>query len=213
MEALKLHDPLPAFALASLLLIPGCGSSGVGETSNIEIRALNMELAELAQRRNCAFLDTYSIMLGTNGRPFRFFYEADGEHLAAPGYRRWADSLLVPHIKATKRICAAMVGDSITRRVSVVKLSDGSEGSWDDLLGIKAYNLGVDGETSADVLARLDGVVQPDADCYFLMVGNNDLHAGIPIEEIIANVDLIIQTLIARSGKPVIVQAVMPLFQ
>jgi len=211
MEPLKLHDPLPALALCCLLLIPGCGESAVGETSNIEIRALNMALATLAQQRNCAYLDTYSIMLGSNGKPFRFFYESDGEHLAAPGYRRWADSLLVPHIKATKRTCAAMVGDSITRRVAVVKLVDGSDAAWDDLLGIKAYNLGVDGETSAEVISRLDSIVQDDADCYFLMIGNNDLHAGVPIAEIITHVDAIIQTLVAKSRKPVIVQAVMPL--
>jgi lysophospholipase L1-like esterase len=170
-----------------------------------------MSLATLAQKRNCPYLDTYSIMLGSNGKPFRFFYQPDGEHLAAPGYRRWADSLLVPYITATSRKCAAMVGDSITRRVNVVPMSDGSEGTWDDLLGIKAYNLGVDGETTQDVINRLDSVIQPDADCYFVMIGNNDLHAGIPIQEITANVDFIIQTL-AHTGKPVIVQAVMPLF-
>lgn len=203
---------LPASGLACLLLLPGCGGGGAGDTSNIEIRALNMGLATLAQKRNCAYLDTYSIMLGSNGKPFRFFYEPDGEHLAEPGYRRWADALLAPHIKATGRTCAAMVGDSITRRVATVKLGDGADATWDDLLGVKAYNLGVDGETSADVLRRLDALVQPDADCYFVMVGNNDLHAGIAIEAVLQTTDTLVQALAARTGKPVVIQAVMPLF-
>ena len=189
----------------------GCNGASTGDTSNIEIRALNMSLATLAQKRNCAYLDTYTIMLGTNGKPFRFFFQPDGEHLAEPGYRRWADSLLVPYITATTRKCAVMVGDSITRRVFAVKQPGGGDGTWDYLLGVKAYNAGVDGETSQDVMNRLSTVVQSDADCYFVMIGNNDLHAGISIQDITANVDVIIQTL-ARTGKPVIVQAVMPLF-
>jgi lysophospholipase L1-like esterase len=106
-----------------------------------------------------------------------------------------------------------MVGDSITRRTNVALVQNGTkEATWDDLLGIKAYNMGVDGETSADVLKRLDTLVHPDIDCYFLMIGNNDLHAGIPIPEIVANVATIVQYLQSQTGKPVVIQAVMPLF-
>ena len=196
----------------ALTLMTHCGSGPVGETSNIEIRALNMALADKAQQLHLTYLDTYSILLTKQGDPLVFFYMPDGEHLSELGYLRWVDARLAPYIKANGVTCAGMVGDSITRRTYVALVQNGTkEATWDDLLGIKAYNMGVDGETSADVIKRLDTLVQPDIDCYFLMIGNNDLHAGVPIPQIVANVETIVQYLKKTSGKPVVIQAVMPL--
>jgi lysophospholipase L1-like esterase len=196
----------------ALALLTGCGHGPVGETSNIEIRALNMALATKAQQLKLTYLDTYSILLAENGRPLVFFYMPDGEHLSELGYLRWVDARLAPYIKLNTVTCAGMVGDSITRRTYVALVQKGTkEATWNDLLGIKAYNMGVDGETSADVIRRLDTLVQPDIDCYFLMIGNNDLHAGTPIAEIVANVETIVSFLKSQSGKPVVIQAVMPL--
>ncbi len=189
-----------------------CGTGPTGETSNIEIRALNMALANKAQQLHLTYLDTYSILVASDGKPLIFFYMPDGEHLSELGYLRWVDARLAPYIKANGVTCAGMVGDSITRRTYVVLVQNGPrEATWEDLLGIKTYNMGVDGETSGDVIQRLDSLVQPDIDCYFLMIGNNDLHAGIPISQIVANVETIVQYLTAKSGKPVVIQAVMPL--
>jgi lysophospholipase L1-like esterase len=190
-----------------------CGKGPVGETSNIEIRALNMALATKAQQLQLTYLDTYSILVTKQGDPLVFFFMPDGEHLSELGYLRWVDARLAPYIKANAVTCAGMIGDSITRRTYVVLVQNGTkEATWDDLLGIKAYNMGVDGETSADVIKRLDTIVQPDIDCYFLMIGNNDLHAGTPIPQIVANVETIVKYLKNTSGKPVVIQAVMPLF-
>ncbi len=198
--------------LGALLLL-GCGAGPVGETSNIEIRALNMALATKAQQLQLTYLDTYSILVTKTGEPLVFFYMPDGEHLSELGYLRWADARLVPYIKANGVTCAGMVGDSITHRTYVVMVNNGTTpATWSDLLGIKAYDMGVDGETSADVIKRLDTLLQPDIDCYFLMIGNNDLHQGIPIPQIVANVETIAQYLKNTSGKPVVIQAVMPLF-
>ncbi len=193
-------------------LLIGCGKGPVGETSNIEIRALNMALATKAQELKLPYLNTYSILQSNDGKPLVFFFMPDGEHLSELGYLRWVDARLAPYIKANSVTCAGMVGDSITRRTYVVLVQNGTkEATWDDLLGIKAYNMGVDGDTSADVLKRLDSLIQPNIDCYFLMIGNNDLHAAIPIPQIIANVQTIAQFLQSTSGKPVVIQAVMPL--
>jgi lysophospholipase L1-like esterase len=199
------------WTLGAALLV-SCGKGPVGETSNIEIRALNMALAQKATELNLTYLDTYSILVTKTGDPLVFFYMPDGEHLSELGYLRWADARLVPYIKANAVTCAGMVGDSITRRTYVVMVDNGTrQGTWDDLLGIKAYNEGVDGETSADVINRLSTVIQPDIDCYFLMIGNNDLHEGVPIPQIVANVETIVTYLKNTSGKPVVIQAVMPL--
>ena len=195
-----------------LTLATHCGSGPVGETSNIEIRALNAALANKAQQLKLTYLDTYSILLANNGEPLVFFYMPDGEHLSELGYLKWVDARLAPYIKANSVTCAGMVGDSITRRTYVALVQNGTkEATWDDLLGIKAYNMGVDGETSADVIKRLDTLIQPDIGCYFLMIGNNDLHAGTPIPQIVANVETIVHYLKNTSGKPVVIQAVMPL--
>lgn len=193
-------------------LLMSCTKGSVGETSNIEIRALNMALANKAQQLKLTYLDTYSILLGSDGKPLSFFFLPDGEHLSELGYLRWVDAALSLYIKDRTVTSAGMVGDSITRRTYVVLVQNGTkEATWDDLLGIKAYNMGVDGETSGDVLQRLDSLIQPDIDCYFLMIGNNDLHAGVPIEQIVANVETIVRFLKSQSGKPVVIQAVMPL--
>jgi lysophospholipase L1-like esterase len=220
---MKPFTPFPSVSLVRLCSLLGsisvaislsCGSGLTGDTNNIEIRALNVALAENAPGWNVQYLDTYSILLGQNGKPVIFFFEPDGEHLSEQGYLRWSNAVLIPYIKAKGVTCAGMVGDSITRRTYVVLVDNGTRAAtWDDLLGIKAYNEGVDGETSQDVINRLDSVIQPDIDCYFLMIGNNDLHAGIRIEQIIANVETIVRTIQARTGKPVVVQAVMPLLQ
>ena len=196
----------------TIALMTSCVKGPVGETSNIEIRALNMALANKAQQLHLTYLDTYAILVTKLGDPLVFFYMPDGEHLSELGYLRWVDARLAPYIKVNAVTCAGMVGDSITRRTGAVLVQNGTrEATWEDLLGIKAYNLGVDGDTSADVIKRLDTLVQPDIDCYFLMIGNNDLHAGIPIPQIVANVETIVQYLKDTSGKPVVIQAVMPL--
>ncbi len=204
---------LPVLAAWSVLSL-GCAGVPQGEITNVQVQDLNAALAELARKDDCAFLDTYSILLGSDGKPQPSFYEGDGEHLSDLGYLRWSGSILTPYLRAHQVGCAGMVGDSITRRVNVVKVNQGTEdATWSDLLGIKAYNQGVDGETSEDVLRRVDSLVQPDVDCYFLMIGNNDLHGGIPLPETLTNVEAIVHFLSTRSGKPVVIQAVMPVVE
>jgi lysophospholipase L1-like esterase len=200
------------FLPLGVLILSGCSGGVMNDTSNIEIRALNMALANKAEELKLTYLDTYSILLANTGKPLVFFYQPDGEHLSELGYLRWADASLIPYIKFNKINCAGMVGDSITRRVSAVQMRNPiRDATWSDLLAIKAYNMGVDGETSGDVLRRLDQLIQPDIDCYFLMIGNNDLHAAVPISQVIANVETIVHYLQTQSGKPVVIQAVMPL--
>ena len=190
-----------------------CTRTYDGHLSNIQVRALNMALADKATQLKDTYLDTYSILVGSDGKPLVFFYMPDGEHLSELGYLRWVDARLASYIKGNAVTCAGMVGDSITNRTYVAMVQNGTKpATWDDLLGIKAYNMGVDGETSGDVIKRLDTLIHPDVDCYFLMIGNNDLHAGMPIPEIVANVEIIVNYLHSMSGKPVVIQAVMPVY-
>lgn len=71
-------------------------------------------------------------------------------------------------------------------------------------------NRGVGGETSGQVLARLDTAINAPLGV-FLLIGTNDLTAVIPEDEVAANVRAILDGIERRApGTPVWVQSVMP---
>jgi lysophospholipase L1-like esterase len=93
-----------------------------------------------------------------------------------------------------------MLGDSITEF-----------GSWDEWFpDVPIINRGIGGETSGQVLARLDTAIdQPLA--VFLLIGTNDLSYGIPQREIVHNVEALLAEIERRTaGTLVVVQSVMP---
>lgn len=57
----------------------------------------------------------------------------------------------------------------------------------------RVINAGVSGDTSADVLRRLDGALHPDARVLILAVGANDGLQGIPVAQIRSNLSTIIE--------------------
>jgi acyl-CoA thioesterase-1 len=66
----------------------------------------------------------------------------------------------------------------------------------DDVLvgaGWTAYNLGVSGQTTAEMLARFDREVPDDAGAIIIAGGLNDVFAGIPRAEIIDNIEAMVQ--------------------
>jgi len=92
-----------------------------------------------------------------------------------------------------------MLGDSLIMR-----------GDWSLLLPeFSIANHGVDGNTSTDILKRLDETLANPAPDILLMVGVNDLQAGRSVPEISANVETISARLTA-AGRSVTVQSVPP---
>lgn len=86
---------------------------------------------------------------------------------------------------ATRRPCAAMLGDSLT---------DGCP--WSQVAHCPAVeNYGWSGDTSAGVLYRLHEVVLLRPRAVFLMIGANDLIKGVPIESIVKNIRTIVERL------------------
>lgn len=75
-----------------------------------------------------------------------------------------------------------MLGDSLTAKPD-----------WKELLEQEAViNLGVDGDTTKDILNRLDTVLRIKPNMVFLMAGINDMSYSINIEEVFHNyVDII----------------------
>lgn len=94
-----------------------------------------------------------------------------------------------------------LVGDSLTRN-----------GDWEALLpGEQIVNLGVPGDTSDDVIARLDQVVEARPAVVALLVGTNDLAWRRSVEHIVRNVETILVTL--RKELPegrILAQSVLP---
>lgn len=93
-----------------------------------------------------------------------------------------------------------MLGDSITEQ--------GMWGEW--FPNTPIINRGVSGDTSAEVLARLDTAINAPS-AVFLLIGTNDLGALAPLANIVNNVRAILAELDCREpGKPVFVQSIMP---
>ena len=93
-----------------------------------------------------------------------------------------------------------MFGDSIIE-----------QGLWQEwFVREPVLNRGIGGETSADLLRRVEHAV-PDPAGLFLLIGTNDLTAGVPLQKIVANVRALLEAIDRRApGIPVIVQSVMP---
>jgi lysophospholipase L1-like esterase len=93
-----------------------------------------------------------------------------------------------------------MLGDSITEG-----------GVWHELLpDVPLVNRGVGGETGAQILQRLDLVIN-DPTAVVLLAGTNDIASGIPTAKIVADIAQILTGIERRAPRtPVIVQSIMP---
>ena len=94
-----------------------------------------------------------------------------------------------------------LVGDSLTQ--------GGDWAAW--LPGEDVVNLGVAGDTTDDVVARLTDVVEAGPAVVALLVGTNDLAWRRSVEHVVRNVETILVTL--RKELPearILVQSVMP---
>lgn len=96
-----------------------------------------------------------------------------------------------------KNIEIVMLGDSITAR-----------GDWKTLLKNEhIVNLGVDGNTTSDLLSRISPVLELEANIVYLMIGVNDLCKSIPLSDAFENYKKIIKKLKSNNIR-VLAQAV-----
>lgn len=103
----------------------------------------------------------------------------------------------------TKRV--VFLGDSLT-----------AMGLWQEWFPDYAcFNQGVGGETTADLLKRLDAVGEQRPDQILLLIGTNDIHTEVPDSQILANLRAILERI--GEGSPanpsnakVVVQGLLP---
>ena len=102
------------------------------------------------------------------------------------------------HRESHGSVEVVMLGDSITAR-----------GDWGRMLPrAKIVNLGVEGDTSAGVLNRLEEVISLEPRRVFLMIGINDVRREFPIELVEAHIALTAARLL-DSGITPVVQSVL----
>lgn len=93
------------------------------------------------------------------------------------------------------------LGDSLT--------GGGDWAAW--FPDVKTLNFGIGGNTSADVVDRLDTVVAADPDEIILLIGTNDLGTRQTVENLVRNVQSILVELRRQlPGSRLLVQSVMP---
>jgi lysophospholipase L1-like esterase len=84
---------------------------------------------------------------------------------------------------------------------------------WDELLGIPVINRGISGDTTADVLSRLDAVSIIHPTSVFLMVGINDAAGRVDVATAAQNYRQIIQHIRESSPNTIIyAQSVLPVY-
>lgn len=95
----------------------------------------------------------------------------------------------------------AFVGDSIT-----------AHGDWAGWFPEReTHNFGVSGDTTDDLIARLDSIVAAGPASVALLIGTNDLGTRLSVEHLVRNVEFLLVTL--RRGLPgtrMLVQSIMP---
>ncbi len=95
----------------------------------------------------------------------------------------------------------AFVGDSIT-----------NHGEWAQWFPDReTHNLGVSGDTTDDLIERLDQVIEIHPDAVALLIGTNDLGHRKSVEHLVRNIEYLLVTL--RRGLPgtrMLIQSIMP---
>jgi lysophospholipase L1-like esterase len=93
------------------------------------------------------------------------------------------------------------LGDSIT-----------SDGDWEvSFTELGARNRGIDWDTSADLLERLDESLSGPPATVVIMIGTNDLNIGVPHAQIVRNVSLILEHIVVKAPEArIIVQSILP---
>jgi lysophospholipase L1-like esterase len=93
------------------------------------------------------------------------------------------------------------LGDSIT--------AGGDWSAW--FPDVNALNFGIGGDTTDDVLARLDTVIAADPDEIIMLIGTNDFGTRQNVEHLVRNVQTILVDLRRElPGSRMLVQSVMP---
>ena len=146
-----------------------------------------------------AILSTsYALVLTVHYRiPDKIFARLIGKQIVDPTWSNMYEGMVAISEKSIKHPDIIMLGDSITYGLQ-----------WNDHFSSTIFNRGIGGDRTNGVLNRLDDIIKSKPQKVFIMIGINDISAGIKTEEIIENTKSIIMKLRSNSITP-FVQSVL----
>ncbi len=196
------------------MVIWGCSYISYKQNSTANIKFLNEELRKIAANQKIKLIDTYSLFVDNSGEPIKEYFTPDGIHLSKQGYDIWITKGLQPFLHSNQYSSIGMVGNSITEGVEEYHWDKNStfESNWELHLGRNAKNFGIGGNISQEVLDRLDTILEYKRDCYFLMIGINDINRGVPIWQTVENIEKIVKTVL-QNESDLILQLVLPVVE
>jgi lysophospholipase L1-like esterase len=197
-----------------VLLFLGCIIFDYGNDIDFRVEVLNSEIDKLCKSYNLKVIDTYSIYLRINDTPDPSYFYKDGLHLSKKGYENWINNALLPFLSTQNFQKIVMVGNSLTAMIEGFDFGNTVDtiSNWEYLLNVKTYNAGVGGNTTYDIIDRLDAIDSHKADCYFLLIGINDIGKGVPLWKIIENIEVIVNKLTSDNSR-IVLQYVMPTYE
>lgn len=111
------------------------------------------------------------------------------------------ENILMDDSSAVRDDSVVFLGDSIT-----------AAADWQSWFpGRSVHNLGVGGDTSDDVIARLDAVVALAPGLVALLIGTNDFGTRLSVEHLVRNIEYIMVSLRRElPGARLLVESIMP---
>ena len=202
------------FGLFLLLIVSICGCElyRFKENRSFQIKALNDELIKLSDKHQIEVLNTHSIFLDSENTPVDSFYNIDGLHLSKSGYANWINKGIKPLLASQNYQSIGMIGNSITAKIELFSWPESNPNisNWELLLSKPTQNFGISGNTSRQVLDRIHLILENNLDCYFLLIGINDIAQGVPLWKIVEQIETIVEKIKARDSK-IILQLVFPI--
>ncbi len=100
----------------------------------------------------------------------------------------------------------------VPRRVALVGDSITAEGRWTEWLpDVESHNLGLSGDTTDDLIARLDDIIQLEPTDIALLIGTNDLGMRRTVEHLVRNLEFVLVSLRRDlPGVRMLLQSIMP---
>jgi lysophospholipase L1-like esterase len=122
-------------------------------------------------------------------------------HTQQPAAHLSESAAVLNHIKSRSAFfqqsqseaAVVMLGDSITEY----------GGDWSELLAIPTLNRGIAGDTTEDMLLRLDEVIERKPRIVAVMIGVNELRSGVPVDLVAARIEKMLTKLKADYVQPV----------
>ena len=130
---------------------------------------------------------TYGLLVGKN-QIFPFQVIASAKQFISPS----------PFKSTTHRERRVKLFDTVTGQTDIVFIGDSHTeyGLWTSPFPTQSVaNRGIQEDTTADVLKRIDSILATKPNQVFLMLGVNDILTGVAVEKIVENYSELVQTL------------------